>query len=593
MAGTMQVFWALPWNMGMAQYRTSSGREAGAGGHAQAGVGQTALAHPDRFGRARRTGREEQEVEGVGAGHLLGAGSGARDSDIGHVRRVVDDEDTLGRHPGVEVLDQRSLGAVGDEDLTVAVADVAGQLGAATRRVDPHHGGAGKGGAAEKKEKLGHVVEQDTDMERPRPSLAPQPRRPGGRLLHHLAPAPPGVAVTQTDVVVVGAGEEQLGDGGHGADDSVGSLPWGSPQHATSRWCARDFTRWLRAHRPDAPHLSLAPIKQPSTGLSSETLFLEVDWSGGSGGTGSGGTGSGGTGSGPQSLVARLPPNGDGLFPAYDLVAQGQVQQAVAAAGLPAVVPVAVELDDSWVGAPFLLMPRVAGRVVRNDKPFLRTGWLAEATAPQQAQLHAHFLDLLAGIHRIDVGAQSWDFLPGAEALRGGSSLAGEVDRWESFLAWAGEGDAPPVFADALLWCRRHLPDPEPPASLLWGDVQLGNVLVADDMTIAAVLDFEMATIGPAELDLAWFLVLHRDDGGALRRRSRRLPRPGRHRRRLPGATRSCRGRSALVRGVRRPAFSGSIMVRAARLLARLGVDDSWLTGGNPTVTLLAELIAS
>jgi len=50
----------------------------------------------------------------------------------------------------------------------------------------------------------------------------------------------------------------------------------------------------------------------------------------------------------------------------------------VAGAGLPAVAPLAVELDDTWVGAPFLLMPRVAGRVVRADKPFLRTGWLAE-----------------------------------------------------------------------------------------------------------------------------------------------------------------------------------------------------------------------
>ena len=37
---------------------------------------------------------------------------------------------------------------------------------------------------------------------------------------------------------------------------------------------------------------------------------------------------------------------------------------------------------------------------------------------------------------------------------------------------------------------------------------------------------------------------------------------------------------------------SGAIMVRAARLLARLGVDDSWLTQGNPTVTLLAELVS-
>jgi hypothetical protein len=37
---------------------------------------------------------------------------------------------------------------------------------------------------------------------------------------------------------------------------------------------------------------------------------------------------------------------------------------------------------------------------------------------------------------------------------------------------------------------------------------------------------------------------------------------------------------------------SGAIMVSAARLLSSLGIDDSWLTRGNPTVDLLAELIA-
>jgi aminoglycoside phosphotransferase (APT) family kinase protein len=170
--------------------------------------------------------------------------------------------------------------------------------------------------------------------------------------------------------------------------------------------------------------------------------------------------------------------------------------------------------------------------------------------------------------------------------------LAGQVDRWSSFLHWAAEDDIPEVFADGLAWCRRHLPDPEPPASLLWGDVQLGNVLVADDMTIAAVLDFEMATVGPAELDLAWFLVLHRMTvdrcGGDL---------PG-----FPGASDTI---GAYGERLGRPLAdlrwfevfatlrSGAIMVRAARLLARLGVDDSWLTRGNPTVTLLAELISS
>jgi aminoglycoside phosphotransferase (APT) family kinase protein len=340
------------------------------------------------------------------------------------------------------------------------------------------------------------------------------------------------------------------------------------------------FTRWLGARRPDASAPRVAPISQPATGLSSETLLLEVDWPDGE---------PAGDETAHESLVARLPPDGDGLFPVYDLAAQGLVQNLVADAGLPAVVPVAVELDDAWVGAPFLLMPRVGGRVVRADKPFLRSGWLAESAADDQARLHAGFLDLLSGIHHIDVTDGRCDFLPGAAQRTTNTTLAGEIERWAAYLTWAAEGDIPAVFADALAWCRRRLPQPEPPACLLWGDVQLGNVLVADDMTIAAVLDFEMASIGPAELDLAWFLVLHRMTiercGGDL---------PG-----FPDRAATVAYESRLGRPVADLRWfevfaalrSGAIMVRAARLLARLGVDDSWLTQGNPTVTLLAELV--
>jgi aminoglycoside phosphotransferase (APT) family kinase protein len=110
-------------------------------------------------------------------------------------------------------------------------------------------------------------------------------------------------------------------------------------------------------------------------------------------------------------------------------------------------------------------------------------------------------------------------------------------------------------------------------------------------MTIAAGLDFEMASIGPAELDLAWFLVLHRMT----------VERCGGD---LPGFPDQAATVDAFQSRLGRPLAdlrwfevfaalrSGAIMVRAARLLARLGVDDSWLTQGNPTVTLLAELVS-
>jgi aminoglycoside phosphotransferase (APT) family kinase protein len=272
---------------------------------------------------------------------------------------------------------------------------------------------------------------------------------------------------------------------------------------------------------------------------------------------------------------------------------QSRLQSVLAGAGVPAVTPLAVEEDHGWVGSPFLLMPRVAGKVVRADKPYLRTGWLADAAPAGQAKLHGEVVDALARIHRLDWESLGCGSILAPRIARGTDGdgwLAGEVEHCARYLAWAGEGKAPPVFEEGVAWCRAHLPHPEPPPSLLWGDVQLGNVLVGDDMGVSAVLDFEMASIGPAEVDLAWFVVLH----------EMAVVRCGGD---LPGFL----GRAATVATYEallgRPvadlrwyeAFaalrSGAILVRAARLLARLGVDDSWLTHENPTIDLLAGLI--
>jgi aminoglycoside phosphotransferase (APT) family kinase protein len=190
------------------------------------------------------------------------------------------------------------------------------------------------------------------------------------------------------------------------------------------------LTRWVKRWRPEAKDVHLAPLVQPATGLSSETIFVDVDWR---------------PGSGPHgplehaSWVVRLPPHGEGLFPAYDLGMQGRLQTVLAHAGVPAVAPLAVEEDETFVGAPFLVMERVAGRVVRADQPYLRTGWLAEAPPAGQARLHDQVVGALARIHRLDWESLGCGHILAARtgAVGGGGRLAGEVEHWARYLAWA------------------------------------------------------------------------------------------------------------------------------------------------------------
>jgi aminoglycoside phosphotransferase (APT) family kinase protein len=86
------------------------------------------------------------------------------------------------------------------------------------------------------------------------------------------------------------------------------------------------------------------------------------------------------------------------------------------------------------------------------------------------------------------------------------SGLAAELASWRDYARWAG-GDAIAAELDAL---ADTAPKPEPPPSLCWGDPRLPNMVFDDAFAPVALLDWEMATIAPAQLDLGWFLAIHR-----------------------------------------------------------------------------------
>ena len=247
---------------------------------------------------------------------------------------------------------------------------------------------------------------------------------------------------------------------------------------------AEGLARWLIDHHGWAG-ATVTTLSRPSSGYSSETIFADVTWTDGGGGGGH-----------HDSLVVRMAPPVVGTFRHYDLVAQGQAQSAAAAAGVPVADPV-VETDTRWLGAPFMVMPRVEGHIV--GALAYRDPWLGTLSPSDRGQVYDGFLVALSAIHRADPGTA-----PDVPRRDDGA----ELDFWEEYLSWSSDGHPVPALTDALGWCRRHRPDHQRPPVLLWGDARFENMVLGDDLGPRAVLDWDMTSIGTAEHDLAWFTSL-------------------------------------------------------------------------------------
>lgn len=214
-------------------------------------------------------------------------------------------------------------------------------------------------------------------------------------------------------------------------------------------------------------------VRHPAPGFSCETLIVD------------------------DAVVLRLPPIGDGIFPTYDLAQQAAVQTAAADVGVPVALPVEFVADESYLGTPFVAMPFVAGQIPKDFTPADK--WLQQLA--DDAARHGVWAQTLDAVARVHTAATD------ALGLRAG--LAAELAFWRDYVAWACDGAPPAGLAAALAWCDDHCPTSEPAGGLLWGDVRFGNVVYDSHTAVPrAVLDWDMASVGPAEMDVAWLLAL-------------------------------------------------------------------------------------
>jgi aminoglycoside phosphotransferase (APT) family kinase protein len=195
------------------------------------------------------------------------------------------------------------------------------------------------------------------------------------------------------------------------------------------------------------------------------------------------------------------------VFQEYDLEAQAGCMQLVGAhTWVPVPRVLWVETDPRWLGTPFLVMNRIDGVPPSDMPPYVFGGWLMEATPEERSAIQANVVDVLVRLHELTPARNDLSFLH--KAGTGSAHLGDHLDAQRRYYEWAREGGTYPLIVRALDWLEARRP-PEGPAVFNWGDARIGNILFRGVEPVA-VLDWEMAAVGPAEIDLAWMIFLHR-----------------------------------------------------------------------------------
>ncbi|MEC3954949.1 phosphotransferase family protein [Nocardia sp. CDC153] len=260
------------------------------------------------------------------------------------------------------------------------------------------------------------------------------------------------------------------------------------------------LTAWLATQLPEGadPELTLGSGID-SNGMSAETLTLTLTWSEG----------------GEKQiaeLIARVVPAPED-FPVYEhysLPDQFEVMRIVAEASDVRVPRVRfLEPTGDVLGTPFLLMDRIEGLVPPDVMPYtFGDNWLFDADPEQQRRLQDSTIRTLAALHAIPDAATTFAFLDPRQP--GSSLLERNLNRARAWYEYSVRDTGPsPLVERILKWLGDNLPESTGDTVLSWGDARLGNVMYRD-FTPVAVLDWEMATIGPRELDVAWIVFGHR-----------------------------------------------------------------------------------
>ncbi|HJP92659.1 MAG TPA: phosphotransferase family protein [Pyrinomonadaceae bacterium] len=196
---------------------------------------------------------------------------------------------------------------------------------------------------------------------------------------------------------------------------------------------------------------------------------------------------------GDRELVLRRPPIGAKIRTAHDMSREYRILSHLYPVYKKVPRPLLFCDDEAILGAPFYVMERVRGVILRPQPP---RG--IELSADLMRSLSETFVDNLAEIHEVDYEAAGLRDLGAPQGY-----VRRQVVGWTGRYHRARSDDVPAI--DRLAdWLQQNLPADSPRSALIHNDYKYDNLVLApeDLKRVIAVLDWEMATIGDPLMDL-------------------------------------------------------------------------------------------
>ncbi|MFZ2526711.1 MAG: phosphotransferase family protein [Rhodococcus sp. (in: high G+C Gram-positive bacteria)] len=191
-----------------------------------------------------------------------------------------------------------------------------------------------------------------------------------------------------------------------------------------------------------------------------------------------------------RDLVLRRPPAGVKPASGQDMAREYRIQSRLAPVYPHVPTMVGLCTDPSVLGSDFYVMEKVEGTILRTP-PSADLGLTSENTRA----LCVRMVDLLIELHGVDPESSGL-----VEFGHGTGYVVRQVAGWTKRFA-AAHTDNVPDFARVTAWLAANRPV-DVASRVIHGDFRLDNVVLGDDLTPRAVLDWELATVGDPLMDL-------------------------------------------------------------------------------------------